>query len=62
MLPFRLLGPVDVRDPSGAPVPSGRRKQRELLGLFVLRAGEVLAADRPARAVERWWCRRRAGG
>lgn len=55
MLPLRLLGPVDVRDPSGAPVPVGRRKQRELLGLFVLRAGEVLGAD---ELVDALWCGR----
>ena len=45
MLEFRILGPLEVVDESGV-VALGGQKQRALLGLMLMRAGEVVAADR----------------
>ena len=47
----RLLGPVAVADGDGV-VPVRQRRQRALLALLALRAGETLAAD---RLVEELW-------
>ena len=41
---FRILGPLEVWD-RGRPIELRRRKQRALLALFLLRAGEVLSSD-----------------
>ncbi|OEJ36373.1 hypothetical protein BGK72_38575 [Streptomyces agglomeratus] len=44
---FRVLGPVEMHDLStGARIVPSGAKQRALLGAFVVRAGEVLSADR----------------
>src|SRR5207245_8070316 len=45
MLEFRILGPVEVADDAG-PVTIGGQKQRALLGLLLLHAGEVVSTDR----------------
>ncbi|HWS38920.1 MAG TPA: AfsR/SARP family transcriptional regulator, partial [Actinoplanes sp.] len=42
---YRLLGTFEVRDPAGALLPLGRRKQRALLAMLVLRAGGVVRGD-----------------
>ncbi|MFB9415158.1 AfsR/SARP family transcriptional regulator [Dactylosporangium matsuzakiense] len=42
---FRLLGALEVRGPGGALVPVGRRKQRALLGMLLLRGGSVVRID-----------------
>jgi DNA-binding SARP family transcriptional activator len=43
---FRILGPLEVSGDEGQPVPLGGQKQRALLGLLLVRAGEVVATDR----------------
>ncbi|MET9887095.1 AfsR/SARP family transcriptional regulator [Streptomyces sp. NPDC006430] len=46
-LDFRVLGPVELYDPrSGARIAPSGAKQRALLAALVVRAGEVLSADR----------------
>jgi DNA-binding SARP family transcriptional activator len=45
MLEFRILGPVEAVDEAG-PVTIGGQKQRALLGLLLLHAGEAVATDR----------------
>jgi DNA-binding SARP family transcriptional activator len=45
MLEFRILGPVEVVDETG-PVTIGGQKQRALLGLLLLHAGEAVSTDR----------------
>jgi len=45
MVEFRILGPLEVVDESGA-IALGGQKQRALLGLLLVRAGEVVATDR----------------
>lgn len=45
MREFRILGPLEVVDESGV-VALGGQKQRALLGLLLMRAGEVVATDR----------------
>jgi class 3 adenylate cyclase len=45
MLEVRLLGPIEV-GVEGRPVQLRRRKQRELMALLALRAGEVVSTDR----------------
>jgi DNA-binding SARP family transcriptional activator len=42
---FRVLGPLEVADESGSLVLGGQ-KQRALLGLLLIHAGEVLSSDR----------------
>jgi DNA-binding SARP family transcriptional activator len=42
---FRLLGPVEVRA-GGALVPLGGVRQRALLALLLLHAGQVASRDR----------------
>jgi len=41
---FRILGPIEVVGPGG-PLPVSGPKQRALLGLFLIHAGEVLSTD-----------------
>src|SRR5262245_63201341 len=41
---FRILGPLEVVDSTG-PIPLGGPKQRALLGLLLVHAGEVLSTD-----------------
>ena len=51
MLEFRILGPVEtLRD--GEPVSLPRKKQRALLALLVLHAGEVVSTD---QLIEELW-------
>jgi DNA-binding SARP family transcriptional activator len=45
MLEFRILGPVEAVDEAG-PLTIGGQKQRALLGLLLLHAGEAVATDR----------------
>lgn len=45
MIAFRLLGPFEVRDASGALVALPRRKQRLLLAYLLLRAGTAVPVD-----------------
>jgi DNA-binding SARP family transcriptional activator len=42
---FRILGPLEVVD-GGGPLALGGQKQRALLGLLLMRAGQVVATDR----------------
>jgi DNA-binding SARP family transcriptional activator/tetratricopeptide (TPR) repeat protein len=44
---FRLLGPFEVVD-GGSPISLGGRRQRAVLALLTIHAGEVLSADRIA--------------
>jgi DNA-binding SARP family transcriptional activator len=44
VLQFRILGPLEVADETG-PVALGGPKQRALLGLLLVRAGEVVSTD-----------------
>jgi DNA-binding SARP family transcriptional activator len=48
---FRILGPVEV-EVGGEPLRLGTPRQRRLLGLLLLRAGEVVSCD---RLVEELW-------
>ena len=45
MTEFRVLGPLEVENENG-PLPLGGQKQRALLALLLLHAGEALSADR----------------
>ena len=45
MIEFRILGPLEVVGESGV-VSLGGQKQRALLGLLLMRVGEVVATDR----------------
>src|SRR5207237_394265 len=45
MLEFRVLGPLEVADESG-PLILGGQKQRALLALLLVHAGEALSVDR----------------
>jgi DNA-binding SARP family transcriptional activator len=45
VLEFRILGPLEIADESGSIALSGQ-KQRALLGLLLIHAGEVLSTDR----------------
>ncbi|HVP75976.1 MAG TPA: BTAD domain-containing putative transcriptional regulator [Gaiellaceae bacterium] len=40
---FRLLGPLEVMDDDGEPIPLGGTKQRAALAVLLLRAGEVVS-------------------
>ncbi len=42
---FRVLGPLEIRDAAGRPIPVARRKQRALLALLVTRAGRAVPVD-----------------
>jgi predicted ATPase/DNA-binding SARP family transcriptional activator len=43
---FRILGPLEVVDDHGRPLPLGGAKQRALLAVLLLHAGEVVSAER----------------
>jgi DNA-binding SARP family transcriptional activator len=51
MIEFRILGPLEVMQDE-APLALGGQKQRALLGLLLMRAGEVIATD---RLVDQLW-------
>ena len=51
MLDFRILGPLEVVGDE-RPIALGGQKQRALLGLLLMRAGEVVATD---RLVDQLW-------
>jgi DNA-binding SARP family transcriptional activator/tetratricopeptide (TPR) repeat protein len=51
VLIYRLLGTFEVRDPAGALVSVGRRKQRALLAMLVLQAGSVVRGDEMIEAL-----------
>src|ERR1043166_9244432 len=67
---FRILGPIQVSE-GGRPLEVGAGKQRALLALLLLRAGEVVSTDRlidalweehpPASALRRGRARARGG-
>ncbi len=42
---FRLLGPLEVLADDGEPLPLGGQKQRAVLAVLLLRAGEVVSID-----------------
>jgi DNA-binding SARP family transcriptional activator len=42
---FRLLGPIEVLSAEGAVLPLGGAKQRAILAVLLLRAGEVVSQD-----------------
>jgi DNA-binding SARP family transcriptional activator len=56
---FRLLGPLEVVD-NGAEIPVRGARQRELLALLLLHAGEVVSSDRLMDAL--WGERQPAAG
>ena len=43
---FRVLGPLEVVDDAGSPVPLGGMKQRSVLGILLLSANRVVSVDR----------------
>ena len=43
---FRLLGPLEVLDDDGAPIPLGGKRPRALLTLLLLNANDVVSTDR----------------
>ncbi|GIJ71925.1 AfsR/SARP family transcriptional regulator [Virgisporangium ochraceum] len=43
---FRVLGDVEVRDPTGRALPLKRRKLRALLAFLIVRAGRPVSSDR----------------
>ncbi|MEV4137567.1 BTAD domain-containing putative transcriptional regulator [Dactylosporangium sp. NPDC049742] len=45
-LDFRILGPLEVQPPGGAPLDLGARKQRAVLALLLLDPGRVVSLDR----------------
>ncbi|MEV0129829.1 AfsR/SARP family transcriptional regulator, partial [Dactylosporangium sp. NPDC050688] len=45
-LDFRILGPLEVQPPAGAPLELGARKQRAVLALLLLDPGRVVSLDR----------------
>ena len=45
MLDFRLLGPLEVVGEDGGPLPLGGAKQRAVLAVLLLRAGEVVSSE-----------------
>ena len=45
MIDFRILGPLEAVDDDG-PVALGGQKQRALLALLLMRAGEVVGTER----------------
>ncbi len=55
---FLLLGPVEARE-RGRALPLGGAKQRALLALLLLRAGEVVSSD---RLIEELWAGAGPGG
>src|SRR5688572_32032770 len=51
MIDFRILGPLEVVG-DGGPIALGGQKQRALLGLLLMRVGEVVAQE---RLVDQLW-------
>src|SRR5215217_3266184 len=47
---FRILGPLDVLD-GGEPIALGGSRQRALLALLLLHAGEAVSSDRLTEAL-----------
>src|SRR5215212_12083118 len=47
-LEFRILGPLEVVDPAGAPVRLGGPRQRAVLAILLLSANRVVSIDRLA--------------
>src|SRR5215203_4993244 len=47
-LEFRILGPLEVLDASGAPVRLGGPRQRAVLAILLLNANRVVSIDRLA--------------
>ncbi|MFB9177306.1 BTAD domain-containing putative transcriptional regulator [Dactylosporangium sucinum] len=45
-LDFRILGPLEVRTPTGEPLDLGARKQRAVLALLLVDPGRVVSLDR----------------
>ncbi|MEV4508483.1 BTAD domain-containing putative transcriptional regulator [Dactylosporangium sp. NPDC049525] len=45
-LDFRILGPLEVQPPHGAPLELGARKQRAVLAVLLLDPGRVVSLDR----------------
>jgi DNA-binding SARP family transcriptional activator len=45
VLDFRLLGPLEVLGEDGSPLPLGGAKQRAVLAVLLLRAGEVVSSE-----------------
>ncbi|GAA2591995.1 hypothetical protein GCM10010399_23180 [Dactylosporangium fulvum] len=45
-LDFRILGPLEIRTPSGTTLDLGARKQRAVLALLLLEPGRVVSLDR----------------
>ena len=45
VLDFRLLGPLEVVGEDGARLPLGGAKQRAVLAVLLLRAGEVVSSE-----------------
>ena len=43
---FRMLGPLEVLDDDGRPLALGGAKQRALLAVLLLHAGQAVSADR----------------
>ena len=43
---YRILGPIEVLDDMGERVPLGGPKQRALLAILLLRAGQLVSVDR----------------
>lgn len=43
---FAVLGPLEVRDAAGTPVPLGGQKPRELLAALLLHRGQIVSVDR----------------
>jgi DNA-binding SARP family transcriptional activator len=43
---FRILGPLEVLDAQGRPLALGGPKQRALLAVLLLHAGQVVAVER----------------
>lgn len=56
---FRILGPVEVFDDAGAPVAVGGVRERAVLALLLLSAGDVVSAD---RLIDGIWGQRRTNG
>lgn len=56
---FALLGPLEVRDAAGSPVPLGGQKPRELLAALLLHRGQILSVD---KLVDFLWGEEATGG
>src|SRR5512133_3890994 len=52
---FEILGPLEVRDQAGDPVPIPGGRERALVAALLIHAGEVVSAD---RLIEDLWGRR----